>query len=350
MNEPTLRELLTEVADAVEPGDRLADIRARTRPSRSRLWVVPAGAGLVAASVVGAVALSGGPADRVAEPGPGSGTSSTSPSPTDPETTNPTPDEPSATETATPALPLRATAVYYVGDTPDGLRLYREFRRVPASDPLTAAVVGLAQAPQDPDYSSPWPSDAIAQVSFDGVGADGVLQVSLRDASLRGRPAGMTETEAGLAVEQVVRTLQAAVQARAAVQFRLDGNPVDQVLGVPASEPLAQGRDLGVLARVSISTPSEGQVVDNDGPLVVSGAGNSYEGNIVTELQALDGTVVVVPTPTIAGWQEDRLFPFEVTLDLSDVPPGEYVVRSQTDDPSGEQRFHVDNRTITVVD
>ena len=343
MNEPKLRELLTEVADAVEPGDRLADIRARTRSSRSRLWAVPAGAALVAASVVGAVALSGGPSERAAEPGPGSGTSP-SPSPSEP---SPTTGEstPQPTRVSTTAL-----AVYYVGDTPEGPRLYREFRRLPAGDPLQAAADALGTPALDADYSSFWADGFIETVSFDGVGEQGQIGVTLASDSFRDRPSTMTSVEAGLAVEQVIRTLQAAAGARAPVQFRLGVNPIDQVLGVPTSEPLAEGPDLEVLAEVSLSNPSEGQVVDNDDPLVVSGAGNSFEGNIVTWLARPDGTVVGDLEPAIAGTYEERLFPYEVTLDLSGAEPGEYVVSSRTDDPSGEGRFHLDTRTITVVD
>ena len=340
MNDSQLRELLAEVADAVKPGDRLADIQARTRPSRSRFWAVPAGAALVAASVVGAVALSGAPAQRSAEPGPAGGTSAP-PSATEPSPTDQTPSAPAPT----------AVAVYYVGGTPDGPRLYREFRR-PAADPLTAAIDALAQAPEDPDYENLWPAGAIESVSFDGVGADGVIQVRLTDAAYRHLPFELTEAEAALAVEQVVRTLQAAVQARAAVQFVLDGNPIDQVLGVPASEPVSPGTDLEVLAHVSLSSPSEGQVVDNVEMLVVSGAGTSYGGYIVVELQRPDGSTVLDPVRTFAGSDTKRLFPFDAGLDISYLPAGEYVVRAQTPgrDPSGNQRFHIDTRTITIVD
>ena len=81
---------------------------------------------------------------------------------------------------------------------------------------------------------------SVDTVSFDGVGDDGLLQVSISDAALRDRPPTMTEREAQLAVQQVVYTVQGAVQARAPVQFLLDGNPVDTVLGVPTAEPLAE--------------------------------------------------------------------------------------------------------------
>ena len=119
---------------------------------------------------------------------------------------------------------------------------------------------------------------------------------------------------------------------------------------MPTSEPLAPGSDLAVLAHVSLSDPFEGQVVDNDEPFTVTGRANSFEGNVVTRVQRWEGTAVVRQEPAIAGTYEDRLFPFTVTFDLADVPPGDYVVISQTDDPSGEGRFHTDTRRITVVD
>lgn len=331
-----LRELMREASDDIEPGDRLDAIRAATAAGRrtGRGWWVAGGAGLLAASVVTAVALSTGGAPRGSDPGP-----ATSPPPTAP-----------STATASPSPTTSTVAAYYVGDTPDGPRLYREFRTVAAADPLSAAVAALSLAPVDPDYTNLWPPDAIQDVSFDGTGDDAII-VILVDPAHRPRPAGMSEIEAGLAVEQVVRTLQAALRSRAPVQFFSASNPIDQVLGVPTSEPLVAGSDLAVLAHVSISDPSEGRVVDNDEPFTVNGVGNSYEGNIVTRVQRWAGPVeIVAELATIAGTYEDRLFPFQVTFDLSDVPPGDYLVTSRTDDPSGEDRFHTDDRRVTIVD
>ena len=42
------------------------------------------------------------------------------------------------------------------------------------------------------------------------------------------------------------------------MQFLLDGNPIDQVLGVPTSEPLANAPQLDVLAHVNITAPEQG--------------------------------------------------------------------------------------------
>jgi hypothetical protein len=348
-----IKDLLNEVADGVEPGERLEAIRAASgvrRPGRG--WWTAGGVGLVAASVVTALALGTGGTPS-GDPGPAGQPSTPSPTPDRTESLQDRKDRLEEMRRAAEAENGGSTttvAAYYAGDTPDGLRLYREFRRVDADDAFGAAAAALSLPPEDPDYANLWPADAIQTVSFDGTGDDGVIGVTV-DPTHRERPAGMTEVEAALAVEQVVRTVQAAARARAAVQFFSGGNPIDQVLGVPTSEPLAAGSDLAVLAHVSLSDPSEGLLVDNDEPFTVTGVGNSFEGNIVTRIQRLSGVVeVVAEEPAIAGTYEDRLFPFEVTFDLTTVPPGDYLVVSRTDDPSGEGRVHVDDRRITIVD
>ncbi len=345
MSRDRINELLHEVTDGVEPGDRLEAIRAATASSGRRTgrgWWAAGGVGLVAASVVTAVALSTGGTPRSTEPDPAAPTPSQTAS--DPS--------PTATE-----VPSSTVAVYYLGDTPDGPRLYREFRRLPG-DPLQAAVAAAVGrdgdrgplTPLDPDYRVPWPSLTSATATVDAGG-------DLIEISLGGDPqddlhdrGNLSAVEAGLAVEQLVRTAQAAVGERLPVRFLIFGEITDQVLGVPASEPLAAGSDLEVLAHVSLSDPTEGQEVDNDEPFTVIGVANSFEGNVVTRIQRWEGTAVVRQEPAIAGTYEDKLFPFTVTFDLSGVPPGDYVVISQTDDPSGEGRFHTDTRRITIVD
>lgn len=343
-----IRDLLTEVADGVAPGDRLDAIRSATADNgrTGRGWWAAGGVGLLAASVVTALALTTGGTPRSGEPDPAQ------PAPTIPSETATDPSTPTATETQTSTV-----AVYYVGDTPAGPRLYREFRRV-EGDPLAAAVAaavgnrpdGAGLLPLDPDYRVPWPALTQAVARLDNTGD--VIEVSLGgdpEADL-GERGDLTEAEAGLAIEQLIRTAQGAVGERLPVRFLLYDGITDQVLGVPTSEPLAAGSDLAVLAHVSLTEPSEGELVDNDQPFTVTGVGNSFEGNIVTRIQRWEGTFVVDEKPTIAGTYEDKLFPFEVTFDLTNLAPGEYVVLSQTDDPSGEGRFHVDTRRITIVD
>ena len=350
MTDQLIRDLLREVADGVEPGDRLDAIRAATSARRvGRGWWVAGGVGLVAACVVTALALTTGAAPRTTAPGP----AEPSPSPTSVD--GPSQRVDSLEELRRFAEGVRA--VYYIGDTPAGPRLYREFRTMDRDDPLSVAVAaavgrtrdGRPLPPEDPDYRVVWPplTGASAEVSSTG----DVIDVSLggdpeRDLRTRGE---LSAEEAQLAIEALVRTAQAAAGERLPVRFLLFGDPVDTLLGVPTSEPVTAGSDLDVLAHVSLSDPFEGQVVDNDEPFVVRGAANSFEGNVVTRIQRWEGTEVVAEQPTIAGWNEDKLFPFEVTFDLTDVPPGDYVVISRTDDPSGAGMFDTDTRRIRVA-
>ena len=130
MSNDTINDLLREVADAVEPGDRLDAIRAATDGVRrtGRGWWAAGGVGLVAASVVTALALTHRRrTPRLASPArrrsrrrprtPGDG--------------------------AEPGGDARVP-VYFVGDTPSGPRLYREFQR--GTGPMSAETFALDAA------------------------------------------------------------------------------------------------------------------------------------------------------------------------------------------------------------
>lgn len=346
-----IKDLLHEVADGVEPSDRLDAIRTATsvRGRRTgRGWWAAGGVGLLAASVVTALALTTGGTPR------GS----------DPEPAEPAPTTTTMTDGPLPGEVTGGVPVYFVGDTPNGPRLYRENRYVDVGygeSPL-AGVIGVAMGrapdgsprpPLDPDYRVLWPEGTSGTAALDKETGEIGITVGRTDggdsSTLRERGA-LSAEEAALAVEALIRTAQGVVGREAPVRFSIDGELTDQLLGVPTSEPLTAGPDLAVLARVSIDFPSEGRTVDNDEPFTVRGLGNSFEGNIVTRIQRWEGTAVVAELPTIAGWGKERLYPFEVTFDLSDVPPGEYVVISRTDDPSGAGNFDTDTRRITVVD
>lgn len=317
-----LRDLLNDAVTDVEPGYGLDDIRART--TTTRRWPHALGGAVlaVAASVVAFAVLSPDNAPRATDPGA------------------------PANETPSMTGPSSTVSVYYVGDTPDGPRLYREFVDV-VGNPLERAVeLAMTGDPRDPDYFRAWPDSGggLAGVEI----SDGMIRIEVEDGALADYdwPDGVGE----MAIQQVIYTAQEAVGERLPVQFVHDGNPVAQVLSQPTSEPLAAGAVLETLTHVSLTTPAEGATVDNDDPFIVGGVGSSANGAIFTTITDPSGRVVVDQRPTIVGDYEQKLFPFEVELDLSDVPPGDYAVVSQTDDPSGRGRFHTDDRTIAVVE
>jgi hypothetical protein len=336
-----LAELLSDAVADVEPADRLDAIRDRTRvttlASRRRGLFVVGGSVLATAAVVTAIALATGQNSPSAdEPGPlHSPSNAVEPTPTE---TTPAPPPPQTT----------TAGGYYLGDTTGGPRLFREFTRVPADNPLDAGLAALQQAPDDPDYWTPWPSGAFSEAHFDGIGDEGLIQVVLADSSLHDRPAGMSQAEAEAAVQQVVYTMQAATQTRAAVQFVYDHNPIDQVLGVPTAEPLANASPLATLSHVSISDPAEGQEVS--GTFHATGVANSFEANVRWEIRQGD-TVPLEGFFTATGWMADRLFPFGGDVDVSSLGPGTYTFVVSEDDPSGGAEGNgpdTDTRTIVV--
>lgn len=331
MSDELVRELLRDAADGVEPGDRLDEVRTASRDAvrrRSQVRWAAGGVALVAASVVAAVALASGGLDRQRS---------------EPADTSPT----RATE-ADPAT-RRVVPVYFVGDTPDGPRLYREFQSRTGWEgrQVFALDAALRGAALDPDYRSSWPGDVSVE---DFSAAPDLITVSLSGA-VHDRPPDMDADEAGLAVEQLLRTAQAVHgRGRLPVRLLLDGRITDRVLGVPASEPLAAADDATVMSRVSVSDPAEGRVVDNDVTFTVTGRGSAYEGAILTSIQRLGGDAeTVAEKPTTDRCCEGGLYWYVVTFDLSDVPPGDYLVTSRTEAPSGEPG-HSDSRRITVID
>lgn len=327
MTDERLAELLRDAVAGVEPADRLADIRARTAtPTRSaRPWLYAAGATVLAtAAAVTAFSVLG--QDDTRDLGPAGH------------------DEPTAPVSPTVTPSSHLVPAYFLGDTTRGPRLFREYDlRTGTADPLADALAELQDAPDDPDYWTPWPEGSLTGLTLRG----DVYTVELGDASLHDRPAGMTAQEAEMAIQQVVYTVQAAVQDRAPVQFVLDGNPINEVYGVPTSEPLANAKETEVLNQVQVNDPVEGQQVS--GTFTARGAADSFEANVPWQIK--QGETVVLSGAAMAdGWM-GRLYPWEARIDVSGLEPGTYTFVAMTDDPSGGAEGAgpwSDTRTIVV--
>ncbi|QWZ06515.1 GerMN domain-containing protein [Nocardioides panacis] len=308
MNDDQLRALLEDAVSDVEPRGSLDDIRSRTTPSRSRRpWVWGAGGAVLAtAATIAAVALlSGPPGTTDAGPGPAGTTQATGP-------------QTSATE-----RPARAVTAYFVVQTKRGPLLY----------PETYAVVGDIQAEQvversvtgqagDPDYGTAWPAGTTlqkAQLS------DGVLSVDLAGAPVD-RPAGMSQAQAELALDQAVRSAQSAFGSKLPVTFLLDGRPTPTLLGLGTGQPVPAATD-EQLSPVQVDAPADGATVDS--PFTVTGRAAAFEANVQWEL--VQGSTVVKQGFTTAE-ECCTLSPysFEVTA-----PPGSYTLVVHDEDASG---------------
>jgi hypothetical protein len=301
-----VRALLEDAVSDVEPRPALDDIRARTRTRPTgRWWAAAAAAAAVVVVVAGATVLA-------RPPGAGGG---------------PTPPAASPAATAGGAtLP-----VYFAGETPRGLRLFREHHRGnPDVNTLLAAVRSAVEGtPNDPDLTRLWPAGTrVTAVSAASADRTGAVAVHLAGTDLRTRPAGMTADEARLAVQQVAWTVDDVSGSRVWVAWYVGGSRADQVLGQPTPAGIGAAPAGEVLAPVQVDQPADGATV---GPTFkVRGRASAFEANVQWEL-VQDGTVVK------RGFTTARecctLSPYSFTV--TGVPAGSYTLVVHDEDPSG---------------
>jgi hypothetical protein len=232
--------------------------------------------------------------------------------------------------------------IYYVGSTPNGPRLYREFRAGPAKDESLADALDLIEArPTDPDYVTYWSDGQLLAATVD----DGVIDVEVDPALTR---PGSAVPDGALAIQQLIYTVQGVVGDRLPVQFVHNGTPVPEVFGLPTSEHLMDAPELDVLALVSISDPTERRVVEDY--FSAQGRASSFEGNVPWQLKAPDGTVVRSGNAQSYGY-EGHLYPWATGhIDVAGLAPGEYTFLAMTDDESGGEGpgATVDTRTVII--
>jgi len=336
-NGDDIRRALRDAVSDVQPHGTLDDIRSRTEkvdPMTKRWFLPTIAVAAVMAAVVGGAFWLVHDDDSTGSP---SGTPTHA-------TQSPAAGEPSQSATPGGDVEKRAVPVYYVGDTAHGKKLYREFQQhticqgtiCMLKDSVVAAVNGQ---PRDPDYRTLWPAGAtIGNVSYDG----DTIVIDLA-AGVHDRPAGLSAEGAGLAIQQVVYSAQAAVgEGRLPVQLLIDGKHTDTVLGVPASEPLAAANPDDALAPVQVDAPEQGATVSS--PVTVTGRAAAFEANVVWEVMV--GGDAVVKQGYATAQECCTLSPYTFTVDLE---PGTYTLVVHDEDMSGEGRpVNQDTKEFTV--
>lgn len=246
-------------------------------------------------------------------------------------------------ESSGPPADTTTVPVYFVGDTPQGPRLFREFRRVEVDNPLDeAAALLTAGDTADPDYRTLFPGGQLKSVSY--VENAGVFVVELVDGEWEKRGQGMSAAAARLAVQQLVYTVQGVQQKRAPVVVRLDGSPTT-LFGIDTSDGVSAAPQLDVLGLVNISTPEQAQEVS--GTFVADGVASSFEATVPWQIRQGD-QVVKEGFATANGWV-DKLYPWKTEVDVSDLEPGEYTFVAMTDDPSGGEGGGPTEDTKTII-
>lgn len=224
--------------------------------------------------------------------------------------------------------------IYYVGETTQGPRLYREFREVPttldpgslsADERVTLAVQFLLDTPAlDPDYGSPWPAGLVASARTEA----GVVTLDLAFPE----DAGFDFDELG--VQQLVYTVTAVLQQNVAVQLSFNGAP-------SSAPPVSRAAPATVQAAVWISSPQEGDTVGRT--FTVSGTAAVFEATLSYDVRREDGTLVTEGFTNTAEGQAFAPYEFSLTLE-----PGTYVIEAYESSAEDGSRLFAETRTVTV--
>ncbi len=319
-----LRAALHDAVSDVHPADRLGEIRRRTRADAGagrRWWPVVLGVGVATAAVVAGAVVVG-------------------------QVVGESDDEP---DVAAPTVETRARALYYLGDTPTGARLYREFRALPVApsiiDDVAAALDALTTDAGDPDYRTLWPEGSFGTVDI----TDDRIVVEISDDVLD-RPDEIPLPDAILGVQQAVYTAEAAIGEALPVAFEHDGAPATTVLGVTVDDLVERDRQYDVTAPVNISDPSESDVV-GESFTARGSVSDQARGGVAWELLR-DETVVAQGRASLADDPEMLGVPAWETgpIDVSVLAPGEYVFVVRVEEPGSSDYDLVfsDTRTITI--
>ncbi len=248
------------------------------------------------------------------------------------------PAPPAAPDHSQPLPATRAVPVYYAADTPSGPRLQREFHAVATIDVGSAAVREMLGArPLDEDYRTLWPGTAALRSSVTREG--GAIVVDLTGV---GREAPDRAT-AALALQQLVLTVQGALQSTDPVRVLVDGQRTDRLWGlVDVGTPVARADQTAVRSLVQIDSPADGATVGRD--VVVTGEAAVFEATLPWEVRQGDRVVASGVATTAEG---QRFSPYRFTVRLE---PGQYVLVVTEDDPSGGagRPPFTDTKRITV--
>ena len=233
----------------------------------------------------------------------------------------------SASDSGSPATV--AVPIYFVGDTPQGPRLFREFQQVEADNPMAEAVALMtAGDADDPDYGTLYPEGSFASASFsEGAGA---IVVQVNDDAWNAPADGMSKKEAKLAVQQLVYTVQGVQGERLPVLVQNESDPVP-LFGVSTDGGLKAAAENSVLALVNVTQPEQNS--EPGATFFASGVANSFEATVPWEVRDESGTKVLEGFATADGWG-DHLYPWKSEVDASGLPPGTYTFVAMTDDPS----------------
>jgi hypothetical protein len=229
--------------------------------------------------------------------------------------------------------------LYFVSDTPRGLKLFSEERT--SSDyydlnlqVLSDLITGKA-TPLDPDYTNLWGgSNSVNSVSI----KESVATVDLDEISLNVGAEGEQR-----AIDQIVWTLTALAPEVKSVAFTVNGKTVESFAGhVDTTATFVRAIDYEVLNPLQISSINEG--VELTSPVMISGQACTFEANVVWKLSQ-NGTVVQESFTSATTGCPDR---GDWNISFNELKPGEYTIQVLEYSAEDGSLFAIDDKKFRI--
>ena len=233
-------------------------------------------------------------------------------------------------------LPVK---LYFVADTPRGLKLFSEERSYSSFDDMNLQVisdlVSGKVAPLDPDYTNLWGgTNTVNSVSVNG----SVATVDLGAISL-----SVGAEAEQRAIDQVVWTLTSLAPEVKSVAFTVNGKIVESFAGhVDATTQFVRAIDYEVLNPIQISSLNEG--AELTAPFTVAGQACTFEANVVWKLLK-DDTIVKEGFTTASSGCPER-GNWSISFDTLDA--GQYTIQTLEYSAEDGSLFANDDKKFTV--
>jgi len=343
--EDRLRDRMRAEVSGVQPEERLAAIRRRTEQGTRSTWWVPMASGLAALGLVAAAVVGVAQWRDVTPPGPAAGP------------TAQTPEQP--TEQAT-TIEERLVTVWVLrdgGGVPADTRTGvgpSDAVLVPLALPSNRTEPGLDAVRALLGYHAP---KGQFNVWADGIGEgldlevrsveheDGVVTVDFRGPVADPWPAAdiAWAVDIELFAQQLVRTVQEALETDDPVLVTQDGRRVSSVITASVVQPIQADDDF--LPSVYVRHPGSNTVFAGDPTsFTVTGESNTFEGTVNWRIR--QGDDVVSKGYAMGGsYGEWKRFSFDV-----DLPPGRYTVEVFEVSAKDGSRLSLNTIKVTIAD
>ena len=232
-----------------------------------------------------------------------------------------------------------AVKLYFVSDTPRGLKLFSEEQissdyydlNLQVISDLVSGKVGAL----DPDYVNLWGgTNTVNSVSIDG----SIATVDLGEVSLNVGAEGEQR-----AIDQIVWTLTTLVPEVKSVAFTVNGETVESFAGhVDTTAQFARAIDYEVLNPIQISSLKEGAKLVT--PFTVSGQACTFEANVVWKLLQDDKIVKEGFTTATSGCPDRG----DWSISFENLEPGEYTIQTVEYSAEDGSLFAKDDKKFVI--